>query len=113
GDRLDGPPELSIAGEGTGNGTGNGSGTGNENGAVTELVEAAIDAEVSMLDRRDDVLEAIERQTTRRLKRVLSDQENALLDRLQRSRKAKLKLDVLEDDAAARDSLWNAVSESL
>ncbi len=80
---------------------------------VTEMVEAAIDAEVSLLDRRDDALEEIEKQTTRRLKRVLSDQENALLDRLQRGRKAKLNLDVLEDEAKSRETLWKAVTESL
>ena len=49
-----------------------------------------IEATASLLDQRDEVLATIERAVGRRLKRALSDQENAVLDRLQRDRRQKV-----------------------
>jgi hypothetical protein len=43
----------------------------------------------ALLDRRDDLLGPVERSFGRTLKRVLSDQENAVLAAVRRSRKAK------------------------
>ncbi len=43
-----------------------------------------------MLERRDAITDEVERKATRRLKRVLADEQNDVLDRLRRNRKARL-----------------------
>jgi hypothetical protein len=72
-----------------------------------------IEATASLLDQRDEVLATIERAVGRRLKRALSDQENAVLDRLQRDRRQKVSYSLLDDAQQAADALWNAVSSDL
>jgi cell division septum initiation protein DivIVA len=72
-----------------------------------------IEATASLLDQRDEVLATIERAVGRRLKRALSDQENAVLDRLQRDRRQKVAADLLDDAQQSADALWTAVCGDL
>ncbi len=51
--------------------------------------------DLAALDRRDAATDAIERQLARRLKRVLSDEQNELLDRVRRAKGAPTADDVL------------------
>ena len=57
------------------------------------LEEAA--AESSALDRRDDLLGGVEKAMTRSLKRLVSDEQNEVLDRLRRIRRGRVELEVL------------------
>lgn len=57
------------------------------------LEEAA--AESSALDRRDDLLGGAEKALSRSLKRLVSDEQNEVLDRLRRIRRGRVELDVL------------------
>lgn len=76
-----------------------------------------VSAEQSLLDRRDDLLAKFEKGVARRLKRVLTDQENELLDRVRRDRKARGADDLLPAGSdtfallaeAARADLTHAV----
>jgi len=51
-----------------------------------EAEPADVDPDTDLLDRRDAATDAIERQLARRLKRVLSDEQNEVLDLLRRTR---------------------------
>jgi DivIVA domain-containing protein len=53
---------------------------------VVEEPEVEVDPDADLLDRRDAATDAIERQLARRLKRVLSDEQNEVLDLLRRTR---------------------------
>ena len=57
------------------------------------LEEAA--AESSALDRRDDLLGGVEKALSRSLKRLVSDEQNEVLDRLRRIRRGRVELEVL------------------
>ena len=57
-----------------------------EDAAVEAEAEADVDPDTDLLDRRDAATDAIERQLARRLKRVLSDEQNEVLDLLRRTR---------------------------
>lgn len=63
--------------------------------------EAGIDQDAaeaaSLLERRDGVLADIEQRLAKRLKRVLSDEQSALLDEVRRSRRSPAAADVLPD----------------
>lgn len=63
--------------------------------------EAGIDQDAaeaaSLLERRDGVLADIEQRLAKRLKRVLSDEQSALLDEVRRSRRGPVAADVLPD----------------
>ena len=56
------------------------------------LEEAA--AESSALDRRDDLLGGVEKALSRSLKRLVSDEQNEVLDRLRRLRRGRVELEV-------------------
>ncbi|MCC6225829.1 MAG: DivIVA domain-containing protein [Microthrixaceae bacterium] len=78
-----------------------------ERGEIAEVVElpreldAPTAAATEVLDRRDHRLANAERNLTRRLKRALSDQENAVLHSVRSDRKAKT-VDAVLGDAAER-----------
>lgn len=55
--------------------------------------------DADLLDRRDATTDELERQLARRLKRLLSDEQNEALDLLRRSRGAPAALEVLPADA--------------
>ena len=57
------------------------------------IEEAA--AESSALDRREDLLGGAEKALSRSLKRLVSDEQNEVLDRLRRIRRGRVELDVL------------------
>lgn len=96
---------------------------GGTSGAAVAVAVAA----TSALDRRDDLLVPIEKALTRTLKRLVSDEQNEVLDRLRRIRRGRPELDALlpsgelavytaalGDDfaaaAAAGVAFWNAES---
>ncbi len=77
--------------------------------ATDEDADAAVedadsDPDVDLLDRRDATTDEIERQLARRLKRVLSDEQNEVLDLLRRTRGNPGSEEVLpsEEDHLAR-----------
>lgn len=71
--------------------------------------------EQALLERRDAATDAAEQKATRKLKRVLADEQNEVLDRLRRNAKAKI-TDVLPapDEHAARyaDAALPALNEA-
>jgi DivIVA domain-containing protein len=71
--------------------------------AEDEPAEAAEDLNQTLLERRDAAVDAAEQQLTRKLKRVLADEQNEVLDRLRRSAGARLETTV--------DSLLPALAE--
>lgn len=81
-----------------------------ERDEIAEVVELAHDEESdaaatnAILDRRDDRLATVERDLTRRFKRVLSDQENKVLHAVRSDRKAKSP-EALLGDASERAAL--------
>ncbi|MEZ5180192.1 MAG: hypothetical protein R2746_18420 [Acidimicrobiales bacterium] len=72
--------------------------------AATVDEPADVDPDTDLLDRRDAATDAIERQLARRLKRVLSDEQNEVLDLLRRTRGNPGAAEVLpsDDDHLAR-----------
>ncbi|MCU1498513.1 MAG: hypothetical protein JWM47_2466 [Acidimicrobiales bacterium] len=75
---------------------------GVEANGADEVADA--DPDTDLLDRRDAATDAIERQLARRLKRVLSDEQNEVLDLLRRTRGKPDATQALpaEDDHLAR-----------
>lgn len=69
--------------------------------------EAGDVAGASLLDRRDIALASLERSLTRKLKRMLSDHENAALDRARRAKKV-VTVDLVVGDAASFGEAVNA-----
>jgi cell division septum initiation protein DivIVA len=69
-------------------------------------------AVTELLDRRDELLAPVERSLGRRLKRVLSDQENSVLHTVRRDRKARTAAELLGDaDERAAALVDAAVAE--
>lgn len=74
---------------------------------LTTVAEDDVDgvrAATSALDRRDELLGSVEKSLARSLKRLVSDEQNEVLDRLRRIRRGRPDLDVLlpdGDDAVA------------
>lgn len=66
-----------------------------------------------LLDRRDATTDELERQLARRLKRVLSDEQNEALDRLRRNRDAPAASEVLPADEDHLARYTSAVLEDL
>jgi hypothetical protein len=72
--------------------------------------EMAVDPDTVLLDRRDEVLGPAERLMSRTLKRLVGDEQNAVLDRARRIRKGRVQLtDLLPDDVT--DLYVEALSE--
>ncbi|MCU1352763.1 MAG: hypothetical protein JWM05_1972 [Acidimicrobiales bacterium] len=71
------------------------------------------DADVVLLERRDAATDEIERQLARRLKRVLSDEQNEVLDLLRRTRGAPKAADALPAAEAHAMRYGAAVAEDL
>ncbi len=76
-------------------------------------VEPAADPDADLLDRRDAATDEIERQLAKRLKRVLSDEQNEALDRLRRVRGEIRADDVLASEADHRERYRAAAAEDL
>ena len=66
-----------------------------------------------MLDRRDAATGKIERQLARRLKRVLSDEQNQMLDQVRRSRGAPTADTVLPEQSAHTDRYADVAADDL
>ncbi len=67
-------------------------------------------ATASVLDRRDELLVPVEKSLTRTLKRLVSDEQNDVLDRLRRIRRGRPDLDTLlppNDDVATFSAALN------
>ncbi|MBV9951393.1 MAG: DivIVA domain-containing protein [Acidimicrobiia bacterium] len=76
--------------------------------------EAEGDATVlSLLERRDAITDEIERSLAKRLKRVLADEQNAVLDAVRRARKVPAPEDVIPDPPEHEGSFATAAIEDL
>ncbi len=89
-----------------------------EDAGADEADEAEVeggsgDPDVDLLDRRDATTDEIERQFARRLKRVLSDEQNEALDRLRRTRGTPTAEGVLLGEAEHLDRYRVAALEDL
>jgi cell division septum initiation protein DivIVA len=69
--------------------------------------------EQSLLDERDRLLSSLEKSLTRRLKRVVTDQENSVLDRVRRDRKARSADDLLPSGTDALEVMVRSVRGDL
>lgn len=72
-------------------------GTDDEPGAEDHVAES--DPDTDLLDRRDTATDAVERALARRVKRVLSDEQNETLDLLRRTKGVPSLDDLLPSDA--------------
>ena len=72
-------------------------------GEVESESETAGSGRPALLERRDAITDAVEKQAVRKLKRVLADEQNEVLDRLRRNPKSRLDdLFPAEDEHAER-----------
>lgn len=71
------------------------------------------DSDVDLLDRRDAATDELERQLARRLKRVLSDEQNEALDRMRRVKGAPQVEQVLVSEDEHRERYRAAAAEYL
>lgn len=82
--------------------------------AVAEEAEVVdTDPDTDLLDRRDAATDALERQLARRLKRVLSDEQNEVLDLLRRTRGNPGAAEVLPSEAEHLARYTQAALEDL
>jgi len=80
-----------------------------DDGSTDDVVADAM-ASASVLDRRDELLVPVEKSLTRTLKRLVSDEQNDVLDRLRRIRRGRPDLDTLlppNDDVATFSAALN------
>ena len=68
---------------------------------------------LTLLERRDAVTDELERNLARRLKRVLADEQNAVLDAVRRARKLPSPDDVIPDPPEHEGSYAAAAVEDL
>jgi hypothetical protein len=76
---------------------------------VEDVASGEVESQPHLLDRRDETIGSIERVVSRKLKRVLSDQENSVLHVVRGNRKAR-STDELLGTAADRSSALSAAA---